>query len=120
MNAIEILKNNEELIKQKYGVKRIGIFGSFARNEEKEESDVDILVEFESDFETFDNYIELKYFLEDLFRRKVDSCDLRSPQATTKGRNSERSHVCVEIIFFILKTFLNLQIKSLTMPEIIL
>lgn len=72
MNAIEILKNNEELIKQKYGVKRIGIFGSFARNEEKEESDVDILVEFESDFETFDNYIELKYFLEDLFRRKVD------------------------------------------------
>lgn len=72
MNAIEILRNNEELIKQKYGVKRIGIFGSFARNEEKEESDVDILVEFESDFETFDNYIELKYFLEDLFRRKVD------------------------------------------------
>jgi len=72
MNAIEILKKNEGTIREKYHVRKIGVFGSFARNEEKEESDVDILVEFESDFETFDNYIELKYFLEDLFRRKVD------------------------------------------------
>lgn len=72
MNAIEILKKNEGTIREKYHVRKIGVFGSFARNDEKEESDVDILVEFESDFETFDNYIELKYFLEDLFRRKVD------------------------------------------------
>ena len=72
MNAIETLKKNEGAIREKYHVRKIGVFGSFARNEDKEESDVDILVEFESDFETFDNYIELKYFLEDLFRRKVD------------------------------------------------
>lgn len=72
MNAIEMLKKKEGAIREKYHVRKIGVFGSFARNEEKEESDVDILVEFESDFETFDNYIELKYFLEDLFRRKVD------------------------------------------------
>lgn len=72
MKAVEILKKNEDIIKQKYGIKKIGVFGSFARGEEKEGSDVDVLVEFEDSFETFDNYIELKYFLEDLFGRKVD------------------------------------------------
>ena len=72
MNAIEILKKNEDVIKKKYGVRKIGVFGSFARGEEKEGSDVDVLVELEDNFENFDNYIELKYFLEDLFGRKVD------------------------------------------------
>lgn len=72
MKAIEILKKNEDIIKQKYGIKKIGVFGSFARGEEKEGSDVDVLVEFVDNFENFDNYIELKYFLEDLFGRKVD------------------------------------------------
>ena len=72
MNAIETLKRNEELIKQKYGVKRIGIFGSFSRGEEKEGSDIDILVEFEKGRKTFDNYMDLKFFLVDLFHRKVD------------------------------------------------
>ena len=72
MNAIEILKENEYIIRQKYGVKKTGVFGSFARGEGKEDSDIDVLVEFEDNFENFDNYIELKYFLEDLFGRKVD------------------------------------------------
>ena len=72
MNPIEILKENEEFIRQKYGVKKIGIFGSFARSEGKEDSDIDILVEFKKGCKTFDNYMELKFFLEDLFGKKVD------------------------------------------------
>ncbi|KJU84449.1 DNA polymerase beta domain-containing protein, partial [Candidatus Magnetobacterium bavaricum] len=59
MNAIEILKNNGELIRDRYGVKRIGIFGSFARGQGNDNSDVDVLVEFREDSENFDNYIEL-------------------------------------------------------------
>lgn len=43
----EILSINHEKIKQKFGVKEIGIFGSYVRGEEKKESDIDILVEFE-------------------------------------------------------------------------
>jgi predicted nucleotidyltransferase len=72
MNAIEILKKHEDVIKQKYGVKKIGVFGSFARGEEKEGSDIDFLVEFKEGSKTFDNYIDLKYFLQDLFGRSVD------------------------------------------------
>nr|WP_281085470.1 nucleotidyltransferase family protein [Methanosarcina acetivorans] len=61
-----------EVIHQKFGVKRIGIFGSFARGEEKEDSDLDVLVVFEEGQKTFDNYMDLKFYLEDLFGREVD------------------------------------------------
>ena len=74
LTADEILKKikeNKEKIK-KFGVKRIGLFGSYLRNEQKTESDIDILVEFERGKKTFDNYMDLKFFLEDLFKCKVD------------------------------------------------
>jgi len=72
MNAISTLKEHEKLIRQKFGVKRIGIFGSFARGEEREDSDLDVLVVFEEGQKTFDNYMDLKFYLEDLFGREVD------------------------------------------------
>lgn len=55
-----------------YGVKRIGIFGSFARGEQTRKSDVDVLVEFLPGEETFQNFIRLSDFLEALFKRNVD------------------------------------------------
>ena len=82
MNAIEILKKYEDVIKQRYYVKKIGIFGSFARGEETEGSDIDVLVDLKDGYETFDNFMDLKYFLEDLFNRKVDlvTIDALRPQ----------------------------------------
>jgi len=55
-----------------YGVKKVGLFGSFARSTQNAKSDIDILVEFDRGGKTFDNYMDLKFFLEKLFRRKVD------------------------------------------------
>src|SRR5437868_6253787 len=52
------------------GVREIGVFGSFARGDQKAASDVDIVVDLES--HTFDAYMNLLFFLEDLFGRKVD------------------------------------------------
>ena len=60
------------MIRTQFGVKRIGIFGSFARGEQKRTSDVDVLVEFVNGQATFDNFMQLVYFLEDLYSRKVD------------------------------------------------
>ncbi|RPI36769.1 MAG: nucleotidyltransferase [Nitrospiraceae bacterium] len=82
MNAIETLRNHELMIKQKYGVRKIGIFGSFARVEEKEGSDIDVLVDFNEGAKTFDHFMDLKFFLEDLFGRKVDlvTVDALRPQ----------------------------------------
>lgn len=65
------LEENTAAIK-KFGVKRIGLFGSYLRKEQKPTSDIDILVEFEKGKITFDNYMDLKFFLEDLFKCKVD------------------------------------------------
>ena len=72
MKVIEILKNHDDFIKREYGVKNIGVFGSFARGEEKEGSDIDVLVDFNEGAKTFDHFMELKFFLEDLFGRKID------------------------------------------------
>ena len=52
------------------GAKRIGVFGSVARGEERADSDVDALVEL--DERTFDRYMDLKLYLEDLLGRRVD------------------------------------------------
>jgi hypothetical protein len=71
------IKENEEIL-EKFGVKRIGIFGSYIRNEQTEESDIDIIVEFEEDKRTFDNFINLAFFLEDLFEKRVDLLTLES------------------------------------------
>ena len=61
-----------------YGVAQIGLFGSFVRGEQKDASDVDILVQFEPGKKTFKNFIRLAYFLEDLFNRKTEVVTLES------------------------------------------
>ncbi len=72
MDALSLLKEHESIVMKRFGVKKIGIFGSFARNESNADSDVDVLVEFEAGKKTFDNFMELKFYLEDVFGRKVD------------------------------------------------
>lgn len=70
----EILKKLEENKKriERYGIKKIGVFGSYVRDEQKKKSDIDIIVEFEEDKISFDNYIHLKFFIEDLLKKKID------------------------------------------------
>lgn len=68
---MELLNEHMDSI-QNFHVSKIGVFGSFVREEQTIHSDVDILVEFEENQETFDHYMDLKFYLEDLFDRKVD------------------------------------------------
>ena len=63
-----LVENRKTL--QKYGVKRIGLFGSYARGTATAGSDIDFLVELER--LTFDDYMGLAVFLEDLFKKDVD------------------------------------------------
>lgn len=62
-----ILKNKEIL--KKYKVKSIALFGSYVRNEQREDSDVDLLVEFEED--TYNNFVNLIFALENLLKKEV-------------------------------------------------
>jgi predicted nucleotidyltransferase len=66
---LNIIELHRDTIK-KFGVRRLGLFGSHVRGEGKESSDLDFVVDFED--KTFDNYMDLKFFLEDLFNCPVD------------------------------------------------
>lgn len=66
---LKLLQHNIGKIR-KFGVRRIGLFGSWVRGEGNSESDVDVLVEF--DHPTFDRYMDLKFFLEELIGLNVD------------------------------------------------
>ena len=74
MNKEEIIRKIRENRKkiESFGVKKIGIFGSIVRGEAKEDSDIDIVVEFERGKATFKNVCGLVDFLEELFGKKVD------------------------------------------------
>lgn len=66
---LDIVEKHRDAIK-KFGVRRIGLFGSHVRGEGKDSSDLDFLVDLEH--HTFDSYMDLKAFLEDLFGVEVD------------------------------------------------
>jgi predicted nucleotidyltransferase len=56
-----------------FGTASVGLFGSYAQEQSSSGSDIDILVTFETGKKNFDNYMELKFFLEQLFEgRSVD------------------------------------------------
>jgi len=67
----EIIKEHKGELKEKYGVKEIGIFGSYVRGEANQDSDVDILVEFEKPIGFF-KFLELEEYLSNLIGIKVD------------------------------------------------
>ena len=60
------------------GVKRLGLFGSFVRGEQRPESDIDLLVEFEPERKTFDNFMELSFLLENTLKHKVELVTVES------------------------------------------
>ena len=77
VNLFTLLAEHQEQINS-FGVKKLGLFGSFVRGEQHAASDVDILVEFEPDEKTFDNFMQLCFFLEELLQRRVELVTLES------------------------------------------
>lgn len=95
MNKEEIIKILEEVgeeVKQKYKAEIKGIFGSYVRGEEKEDSDVDVLVDFEEGADLFD-FVGTALFLEDKLHRKVDVVTERSL------RKEIKPYVLKEIVY---------------------
>ena len=70
---INILKEHKEELKERYGIKGIGVFGSYVRGEYKEKSDLDILVEFEEDADVdLLKFVNMENYLSELIGVKVD------------------------------------------------
>ncbi len=70
-HLLRTLKAIKPELAQRYYVKQIGLFGSFARGEQSETSDVDILVEFSKPISFF-KFLELEERLESELNHKVD------------------------------------------------
>ena len=70
-DLVRALRENEKAIRR-FGVRRLGLFGSFQRDTANSESDVDLLVEFEPGHATFDHFMGLSFFCDELFGRKVE------------------------------------------------
>ena len=66
-----LLRQHQDLI-MRLGVTRLGLFGSYVRNEQHPDSDIDFLVEFQPSHKTFDNFMQLSFLLEDSLQRSVE------------------------------------------------
>lgn len=66
-----LIKSNHETI-QDFGVSRIGLFGSYVRGDQEENSDIDLIVQFEEGKKSYFKFFKLSEYLEGLFDKKVD------------------------------------------------
>jgi len=65
-----LISHREEI--EKFGVRRLGLFGSFAMGKQKKTSDIDLLVEFRKGKKNFRNFMHLAFYLEGLLHREVE------------------------------------------------
>jgi predicted nucleotidyltransferase len=79
-SLLSLLKANGEELRS-FGVLNLSLFGSFANGKLHSESDVDLLIEFDPKQKSYDNFINLSFFLEDLLGRKVE---IVTPQSLSK------------------------------------
>ena len=102
------MKENIKLLKQKIvkilkenGVRKAGIFGSYARGEANENSDIDILVEFDKNISLFD-FVGIKLELEDNLKRKVDLTEYKviKPRIKRQILNEEVKILWKEILSY--------------------
>ncbi len=92
--VLEVIQKNTASLKEEHHVQALYIFGSFARKEGNPKSDIDLLVEFSSTEVTLFGLIRLKFFLENLLKRKVDliTADaLKSPLREEVERDAIRA-----------------------------
>ena len=69
---VAYLKNNKRVFYDKFGVTRIGIFGSFVRDGHTPSSDIDMVVEIEGSRKNIHSFLQLKRFLENEMERRID------------------------------------------------
>jgi len=95
-NSIQETLKNHKVDINSFGVETIHIFGSVARNDAKSSSDLDVLVKFKPGKKNFDNFMNLTFFLEDVFGVKVDLITIDSINGSFK-KSVEEDSILIEI-----------------------
>jgi predicted nucleotidyltransferase len=81
----ETIHNQLPFLKEKYHVKKIGVFGSFVRGEQKKGSDLDLLVEFDTPVGFF-KFIQLENLLSHILHQKVDLVSKKAIKPAVKKK----------------------------------
>jgi len=76
-DVLDVLYRNKSQLRA-FGVRRIGLFGSFVRGEQRPDSDIDFLVEFEPGRKTFDSFMELSFLLEKALKHRIELVTVES------------------------------------------
>jgi uncharacterized protein len=66
---ISAIKTNKQTL-ERLGIRNVGLFGSYSRNEQSNKSDIDILIDFNPEMENFDNYMAVCDIFEQLFKNE--------------------------------------------------
>ncbi len=69
--VLEILREQKPILKERFGISDIALYGSFARDNATHDSDIDIIAEFEGE-PSASSFFNAKFYLEELFGRPVD------------------------------------------------
>lgn len=86
------LRENKNHSQQEYAINRIGLFGSFAIEENKAESDIDLLVSFEAGaYNLYEKKIALRTFLNQAFKRNIDICSEKYIKPYYKNQTLNRT-----------------------------
>ncbi len=68
-NILKLLKSNKLKLAE-FGIRNVGLFGSYIRNEQSSESDIDLLIDFEPEKENFDNFMAVYDLFEKIFKNE--------------------------------------------------
>ncbi|MCB1179228.1 MAG: nucleotidyltransferase domain-containing protein [Leptospiraceae bacterium] len=83
-SILEKLRKEKDFLQTEFGVKSIGLFGSYLENRENSKSDIDIAVRFTNP--NFNNYVNLLKYLEKTFQKKIDLYRLKDKESSFQKR----------------------------------
>lgn len=89
--VIDTLQRNKRIFREKYGIQNLYLYGSFARNNASNESDVDVLIDAPRKYKKYKNYLEMKYLLQKELNREVDLVYIDSLNPVIKEEIKEES-----------------------------
>jgi predicted nucleotidyltransferase len=69
---LSIIRKSKPELLNNFGVENIAVFGSFVKTEQKKNSDIDIMVSLKPGYKTFDNFMELRFYLEEKLQSNID------------------------------------------------